>query len=75
MPDVTHGTPTSNTLPLLLLLLPYVLFGQELPLRPTTLVMESGTPVNLQLMQTISLLNLLIHANGLILRRKMGAKP
>ncbi len=40
--------------PLLLLLLPYVLFGQELPLRPTKLVMESGTPVNLQLTQTIS---------------------
>ena len=38
----------------LLLLLPLGLFGQGLPASPANLVMETGTPVRLQLMQTIS---------------------
>ena len=38
----------------LLLLLPYGLFGQGLPAGPAELVMQSGTPVKLQLAQTIS---------------------
>ena len=38
----------------LLLLLPLGLFGQGLPASPADLVMETGTPVKLQLMQTIS---------------------
>lgn len=37
-----------------LLLLPQALFGEELPTSPATLVMQSGTPVKLQLTQTIS---------------------
>jgi hypothetical protein len=38
----------------LLFLLPQGLFGQGVPPSPATLVMESGTPVKLQLAQTIS---------------------
>jgi len=38
----------------LLLLLPHGLFGQGLPAGPATFVIESGTPVKLQLAQTIS---------------------
>jgi len=37
-----------------LLLLPHGLFGQALPASKTTLVLESGTPVVLQLAQTVS---------------------
>jgi hypothetical protein len=39
---------------ILLLLLPHGLFGQELHVSPGELVLESGTPVKLQLAQTIS---------------------
>ncbi|MGO9642894.1 MAG: LssY C-terminal domain-containing protein [Candidatus Acidiferrales bacterium] len=38
----------------LFLLLPYGLFGQGLPDTPANIVMDSGTPVKLQLAQTIS---------------------
>src|SRR5271157_5871606 len=37
-----------------LLLLPPALFGEELPASPPNLVMASGTPVELQLAETIS---------------------
>ena len=38
----------------LLLLLPLKFFGQGLPLAPTKLILQSDTPVTLQLAQTIS---------------------
>jgi hypothetical protein len=37
-----------------LLLLPQEILGEELPANPSKLVMESGTPVQLQLAETIS---------------------
>jgi LssY C-terminus len=46
-----HLVPSASAL---LLLLPLALFGQAPPLSPIKLIMESGTPVKLQLAQTIS---------------------
>ena len=51
---MSRAVHVATALYALLFLLAHGLFGQELPTSQANLVMEIGTPVKLQLMQTIS---------------------